>query len=760
MATAAPALMPAAGQYFPVVPVKVLDTRSGVGGVSVAPLAANGSASFPVTSVGQVPQDGQVSDVYVVVNAISPTASGCLTDYSADNTDPGICNTSFQAGQSVSVSDLVQVSVGGNISVANHSTGTVDVAVTVMGYYQTDNTQAAGDTYVSLPESAIVDTRNGTGAPQAQIPGGGSLTVQVTGHGGIPSGAAGAALFIGSSNASSAGFVSAYPAGGTPSSLAILNYVPFRTERDLYLGALSSTGQLTLVNQGTSPVDLIVDVDGYLNGPASSPAGGSYNGLTPARIVTQAAGQLAAGASLTFAAAGAGGVPSSGVASVAESVAALGATGNGYLSVYPADSPDPNQPVVNFNSGDAQDNDLNASLVSSVSPSGQETVTNHSPGTVDVVVSVRGYYQAPAAPSAPESVSAVVSGQTATVTWLPPSTDGGSPITSYKVTAPPDAASVTVDGATQQASLTSLTNAASDTFTVTATSAAGTSVGGTPIGGASTGTFTQDIEVSVDPSTDAVSLVQGSASLTMIDSNGVTNSPLVTADTSDVFTVNGVSNGEACDISRINGVTVRTHRSFNNYASHNSFSTDWINHVFSVRNARKISGVAQWEGVLCTVGGGNTWNGWTLTLAEDSIFTNSTSANTLWNRKWSSRATDTSSISKSLGFSITAPGNYASINGGESLTFRARNAELTGGVGSDGHWGSNWPSGYNKYNPTRVNAEWGAVNLNGTTADFEGNVGLALYMYPMGTGPHHFHSFHLTKSVCLPIIGGSCPALY
>lgn len=282
-----------------------------------------------------------------------------------------------------------------------------------------------------------------------------------------------------------------------------------------------------------------------------------------------------------------------------------------------------------------------------------------------------------------------------------------------------------------------------------------TSVGQVPQDGS--GTFTQDIKVSVEPSTADVTLVQGTAALAMVDSNGVTNSPAVIADTSDVFTANGATNGEACDISRVNGVTVHTHKPFNNYASHNSFSTDWINHLFSVRNARKVSGVAQWEGVLCTVGGASTWNGWTLGLAEDSIFTDSTNANTLWNREWSSRATNTSSISKTLGFSTTAPENYASINGGESMTFKSANAELTGGVGSDGHWGSEWPSKYNQYNPTRVNAEWGAVNINGLTSDFEGSVGLALYMYPMGTGPHHFYSLHITKSACLSL---SCPPLY
>jgi hypothetical protein len=62
--------------------------------------------------------------------------------------------------------------------------------------------------------------------------------------------------------------------------------------------------------------------------------------------------------------------------------------------VYPVGGADPDNPGVNFTAGDYQDNDISAPVVSSVSQSGQETITNHSSGAVNVVVSVRGYYAA------------------------------------------------------------------------------------------------------------------------------------------------------------------------------------------------------------------------------------------------------------------------------------------------------------------------------------------------------------------------------
>jgi len=336
-----------------------------------------------------------------------------------------------------------------------------------------------------VPEADIVDTRSGLGAPHKQVPPGGSLTVQVTGAGGVPSGAPGAALFIGAANATEAGYVSAYPAGGPPSSLSMLSYSPNRTTHDLYFGALSSGGQLTLVNQGAVPVDLLVSVQGYLVSPSTIEAGSAYQDVPEDRIADTRFGTggvpatpVPAGGSITFAATGIDDVPATGVPSVAESVAAVSPTGNGYLSVYPAGTADPKQPGVNFNTGDDGDNDMSAPLLSQVSPTGQETITNHSSGTVDIIVSVRGYYQAPTQPSEPKSVAASISGTSATVVWVAPATDGGAAITSYTVTAAPDNATVTVGPGTYQTTLTGLTSASADTYTVTAVNAVGTSEGG------------------------------------------------------------------------------------------------------------------------------------------------------------------------------------------------------------------------------------------------------------------------------------------
>lgn len=84
-------------------------------------------------------------------------------------------------------------------------------------------------------------------------------------------------------------------------------------------------------------------------------------------------------------------------------------------------------------------------------------------------------------PDAPTGITATPGNTQASVQWTPPVMNGGSPITSYRVTSSPSGFVVnTADGATTAALLTGLTNGVAYTFTVQALNAIGPSVASAP----------------------------------------------------------------------------------------------------------------------------------------------------------------------------------------------------------------------------------------------------------------------------------------
>jgi alpha-tubulin suppressor-like RCC1 family protein/uncharacterized protein YjbI with pentapeptide repeats len=79
------------------------------------------------------------------------------------------------------------------------------------------------------------------------------------------------------------------------------------------------------------------------------------------------------------------------------------------------------------------------------------------------------------APDAPTGVTATVGNQSASITWLPPASNGGSPITGYGIIIAPPVTDIVLNFNGTTATVSGLGNGTAYTFSVTATNAVGTS---------------------------------------------------------------------------------------------------------------------------------------------------------------------------------------------------------------------------------------------------------------------------------------------
>lgn len=288
---------------------------------------------------------------------------------------------------------------------------------------------------------------------------------------------------------------------------------------------------------------------------------------------------------------------------------------------------------------------------------------------------------------------------------------------------------------TYQATLSGLTSAATDSFTVTATSSAGTSVGGTPLYVTGSQGANQEIDVLTDPAAGTVSLdTTSSASTEVVNTDGSTTSTSMTPDTPDAF--NGTLNVGNCAKSRVaSGVNVLNNGSWNNYYHGNSYSLDWTHRQYQVKNAEKItpqggrSSYWTYQVMVCSTGGANTWNGWFMDFSGDAFFYKSRTNGPMIGWHWSKKIDSSSTVSSTLGFQLGA--GYANINGSMSMgttnTNVVANSEYQGDTGADGLF----PGVSGNWNANRVNAYWIADNSKGYTAFEEGNTGQALYEWPM-----------------------------
>jgi hypothetical protein len=121
---------PGAAGYTSLVPARILDTRSGVGGTAVG---AGSTLALQVAGRGGVPATG-VSSVVLNVTATQPTATSFLTAWPTGVPRPLAANLNYVAGLTVPNLVVVKVGDGGKVNLFNKA-GSTHLVADVAGWF-------------------------------------------------------------------------------------------------------------------------------------------------------------------------------------------------------------------------------------------------------------------------------------------------------------------------------------------------------------------------------------------------------------------------------------------------------------------------------------------------------------------------------------------------------------------------------------------------------------------------------------------------
>jgi hypothetical protein len=388
------------GQYTPLPPFRILDTRSGIGGfptvgagksidVQVAGVAGSG---VPVMTSATPP-----SAVILNVTVTNPTASGYLTLYPTGVPRPLASNLNFVRGQTVP--NLVEVALGsGGKVTAYNSAGSTDVIFDVAGWVSTQGTvTGTAGLYRPLVPGRLMDTRSSVGGSPT-LAAGQTVNLQVTGQQNVPvTGVSAVVLNVTATNTTAAGYLTVFPAGAGRPVASNLNFVAGQTVPNRVVVKVGNMGQVSLFNF-SGAADVIVDVGGWFtDGSDTTATGGQFTGLTPARILDSRFGQgttsaVGANGLIMVQVAGLGSVPPMTATvppkAVVLNVTVTNTTAASFLTVYPSDAASrPTASDLNWTGGLTVPN----LVVVKLGADGKIAIYNLA-GSTDVIADVVGWY--------------------------------------------------------------------------------------------------------------------------------------------------------------------------------------------------------------------------------------------------------------------------------------------------------------------------------------------------------------------------------
>ncbi|WP_146848070.1 IPT/TIG domain-containing protein, partial [Cellulomonas terrae] len=304
-------------------------------------VAPNVPVCLQITGTNGVPVGA--SGVVLNVTTVAPGAPGHVivypdTDGNGATPAPVGSTVNFEPGADVANAAFVQLPENGKVCYLTRSGGTVGVVLDVTGFMMPD----AG--IVTQASQRLVDTRSAyrVGTVAGPVPPRTVQTVQVRGVAGVPENASAVILSAVVTNVNAPGNLRIFPAGQDVPVSSVVNYAPGKDKATATVVGLPASGKISFYSDTfapvhTSPVEVILDVTGYVVGDAV------YSAVPPQRVIDTRPGSghlgpipgaLAAGTAYQVRLPGSAGIPT-GATAVVLNVVAISPSSVGNLRFYP-----------------------------------------------------------------------------------------------------------------------------------------------------------------------------------------------------------------------------------------------------------------------------------------------------------------------------------------------------------------------------------------------------------------------------------------
>jgi hypothetical protein len=370
-----------AGEFTPLTPQRILDTRDGTGAASAEAIGPGETIDVQITGRAGVPRTG-VTSVVLNATATGSTKPGFITIFPTGDPLPEISNLNFVSG--LTVANLVTVALGdfGQVSAYN-ATGSADLIFDIAGYYASSS-GTPGSRFFPVNPHRLLDTRGGIGARVGKAGAGEVIALQVGSGTDAPANVTAVVLNVTAVEATANSFATVYPSDVQKPTVSNLNYDAGKTVPNLVIVRVPASGIVNLVNE-FGAAHLLADVTGYYAVPTTPTESGRFRPYSPFRLYDSrsdsafAAGKSPPGSTLIL------GPDTPAFSAVALNVTIVDPAGGGFMTVFPYPGTVANVSNLNFAAGQTVPNAV-------IVQAGPQFAFRNSGGATHILVDVFGVF--------------------------------------------------------------------------------------------------------------------------------------------------------------------------------------------------------------------------------------------------------------------------------------------------------------------------------------------------------------------------------